>query len=80
MLAGTGPEHRQALLEAKRAVRAYAREPSRVNADAVEMAWHRVRLLDSVARWREAGGSGGPDRGAGVRMPERRRRVSERAL
>jgi hypothetical protein len=80
MLARTGPERRQALLEAKRAVRAYARNPSQANADAVEMAWRKVRQHDSVARWREVGGSGGPDRGAGVRMPERRRRVIERAL
>jgi hypothetical protein len=73
-------ERRQALQKAKQAVRAYAREPSWANADAVEMAWRKVRQLDSVAQWREVGGSGGPDLGAGVRMPERRRRISERAL
>jgi hypothetical protein len=73
-------ERRQALREAKQAVRAYAREPSRVNADAVEMAWRKVRQLDSVAQWREVGGSGDPDRGAGARIPERRGRISERAL
>ena len=33
------PERRQAVQEAKQAVRAYAREPSRANADAVELAW-----------------------------------------
>ena len=74
------PEWRQALQEAKQAVRTYAREPSRANADAVEMAWRKVRQHDSVAQWREVGGSGDPDRGAGVRIPERRRRISERAL
>jgi hypothetical protein len=46
------PERRQALQEAKQAVRTYAREPSRANADAVEMAWRKVRQLDSVAEWR----------------------------
>jgi hypothetical protein len=49
------PERRQALREAKQAVRAYAREPSRANADAVEMAWRRVRQLDSLAQWRQVG-------------------------
>jgi hypothetical protein len=48
------PERRQALQEAKQAVRAYAREPSGANADAVEMAWRKVRQLDSVAKWRRA--------------------------
>ena len=52
------PERRQALQEAKQAVRAYAREPSRVNADAVEMAWRKVRQHDSVAQWREARSTG----------------------
>ena len=55
MLARTGPERRQALLEAKRAVRAYAREPSRANTDAVEMAWRKVRQFDSLAEWRRGG-------------------------
>jgi cell fate (sporulation/competence/biofilm development) regulator YlbF (YheA/YmcA/DUF963 family) len=48
------PERRQALQEAKQAVRTYAREPSRANADAVEMAWRKVRQHDSVTQWREA--------------------------
>jgi hypothetical protein len=48
------PERRQALQEAKQAVRAYAREPSRAYADAVEMAWRKVRQLDSLAQWRQA--------------------------
>jgi hypothetical protein len=49
------PERRQAVQEAKRAVRTYAREPSQANADAVEIAWRRVRQLDSLAQWRQAG-------------------------
>jgi hypothetical protein len=55
MEASTGAERRQALQEAKQAVRAYAREPSQANADAVEMAWRKVRQLDSLAQWRQAG-------------------------
>jgi hypothetical protein len=55
MGASKGAERRQALQEAKQAVRAYAREPSQANADAVEMAWRKVRQLDSLAQWREAG-------------------------
>jgi hypothetical protein len=47
------PERRQALQEAKLAVRAYARDPSQANADAVEVAWRTVRQLDSIAKWRE---------------------------
>jgi hypothetical protein len=55
MAASKGAERRQALQEAKQAVRAYARKPSQANADAVEMAWRKVRQLDSLAQWREAG-------------------------
>jgi hypothetical protein len=55
MEARKGADRRQALQEAKRAVRAYAREPSQANADAVEIAWRKVRLLDSIAQWRQAG-------------------------
>jgi hypothetical protein len=55
MEASKGAERRQALQEAKQAVRAYAREPSPANADAVEMAWRKVRQLDSLAQWREVG-------------------------
>jgi hypothetical protein len=53
MQAGTRSERRQALQEARKAVRAYGRDPSWANADAVEMAWRRVRQLDSLAKWRE---------------------------
>jgi len=49
------PERRQAVQEAKQAVPAYAREPSRANADAVELAWRKVRQLDSLAEWRWGG-------------------------
>jgi hypothetical protein len=44
---------REVLIAAKLAVRAYAREPSAANAAVVEMAWQKVRQLDSVARWRQ---------------------------
>jgi hypothetical protein len=37
---------------AKLAVRAYARDPSSSNAAEVELAWQRVRRLQSVADWR----------------------------
>ena len=53
MEARKNPERRQAPQEARQAVRAYAREPSRANADAVEMAWRKVRQLDSLAQWRQ---------------------------
>lgn len=43
---------REAMAAAKVAVRAYARDASSSNAAEVELAWHRVRRLDSVARWR----------------------------
>ena len=52
------PERRQAVQEAKQAVRAYAREPSRANADAVELAWRKVRQHDSVAQWRQERSTG----------------------
>ena len=55
MAASNGAERRRALQEAKQAVRAYAREPSQANADAVEMAWRKVRQLDSLAQWRRGG-------------------------
>jgi hypothetical protein len=55
MQARKRPERRQAFHEAKQALRAYARDPSRANADAVEVAWRRVRQLDSIAEWREPG-------------------------
>jgi hypothetical protein len=62
-------ERRQALREAKQAVRAYARKPSRVNADAVEMAWRKIRQLDSVAQWREVGDQGIPIAAPGCEYP-----------
>jgi hypothetical protein len=43
---------REAMTAAKLAVRAYARDPSSSNAAEVELAWHRVRRLQSVAEWR----------------------------
>ena len=49
------PERRQAVQEAKQAVRAYAREPSRAHADAVELAWRKVRQCDTLAEWRWGG-------------------------
>jgi hypothetical protein len=59
------PERRQAVQEAKQAVRAYAREPSRANADAVDLAWRKVRQLDSLAEWRWGGATVSPSvRGA----------------
>ena len=53
------PARRQAVQEGKQAVRAYAREPSRANADAVELAWRKVRQQDSLAN---GAGNGRPDR------------------
>ena len=47
------PQRRRAIEAAKLAVRAYARDPSAANAAAVELAWQRVRQLDSLARWRQ---------------------------
>ena len=47
------PERRQVVQEAKQAVRAYAREPSRANADALELAWRKVRQHDT---WRNGAG------------------------
>jgi hypothetical protein len=60
MQARKRPERLQALQDAKQAVRAYARDPSQVNADAVEMAWRRVRHLDGPTEWRQAGAAVGP--------------------
>lgn len=42
-------QRREALMAARAAVRAYAREPSAANARTVELAWQRVRELDSAA-------------------------------
>jgi hypothetical protein len=68
MQARRKPERQQALRDAKQAVRAYARDPSQVNADAVEMAWRSVRQLDDLAKWRQARATVGPvvERGAAV--------------
>ncbi len=54
MQARKTPERQRAMQEAKQAVRAYACDPSRANADAVDMAWRKVRQLDGVAEWRRA--------------------------
>jgi hypothetical protein len=55
MQATDRPERQRALQEAKQAVRAYARDPPRgPNADAVDMAWRKVRQLNSLAEWRRA--------------------------
>ena len=54
------PERRQAVQEAKQAVRAYVREPSRPNADAVELAWRKVRQCDTLAEWRWGGATATP--------------------
>jgi len=43
---------REAMNAAKAAVHDYARDPSKANAIAVDVAWRRVRALDSVASWR----------------------------
>jgi hypothetical protein len=43
---------REAVNAAKAAVHAYARDPSKANAIAVDVAWRRVRALDSVMPWR----------------------------
>jgi len=43
---------REAVNAAKAAVHDYARDPSKANAIAVDVAWRRVRALDSVASWR----------------------------
>ena len=45
---------REAMNAAKAAVHAYARDPSKANAIAVDVAWRRVRALDSVMPWRSA--------------------------
>jgi hypothetical protein len=47
-------ERKEALQDAKLAVRAYARDPSPENEAGVEAAFRRVRRLDGVARWRRA--------------------------
>lgn len=45
-----GNQHSDALSAAKRAVRSYARDPSKTNQDQVSQAWRRVRDLASTAR------------------------------
>jgi hypothetical protein len=45
-------QRRDAMAAVKLAVRAYARDPSSSNAAEVELAWQRVRRLESVADWR----------------------------
>jgi hypothetical protein len=61
---------RDAMAAAKLAVRAYARDPSLSNAAEVELAWHRVRRLQSVAEWRRP--STGRVRSASPSAPGRR--------
>ena len=60
MDASKRPERRQAVQEAKQAMRAYAREPSRANADAVEFAWRKVRQCDTLVEWRWGGATATP--------------------
>lgn len=43
----TGEERQEAWAAAKLAVRAYARNPSDVNANNVKAAWHKVRDLNA---------------------------------
>ena len=43
-------QHSDALAAAKRAVRSYARDPSKTNQDQVSQAWRRVRDLAAAAR------------------------------
>jgi hypothetical protein len=43
---------RDAVMAAKLAVCAYARDPSSSNAAEVELAWQRVRRLQRVVEWR----------------------------
>jgi hypothetical protein len=52
-------QRREALSAVKQAVRVYVRDPSPAHARQVEIAWRRIRQVDSVARWRH-----GPHRGA----------------
>lgn len=47
-----GAPRREALNTAKAAVHDYARDPSKANAIAVDVAWRRLRALDKVASWR----------------------------
>jgi hypothetical protein len=47
-------ERKEAVQDAKLAVRAYARDPSPENEAGVEAAFGRVRRLNGVARWRRA--------------------------
>jgi len=50
----TRAPRREAVNVAKAAVHAYARDPTKANAIAVDVAWRRVRALDSVMSWRTA--------------------------
>lgn len=47
-------ERKRAWSTAKTAVHAYAKDPSRDNADLVDAAWQTVRRVDSVSLWRQA--------------------------
>jgi SH3-like domain-containing protein len=52
-------QRREAFSAVKQAVRVYVRDPSPAHARQVEIAWRRIRQVDSVARWRH-----GPHRSA----------------
>ena len=56
-------QRREALSAVRRAVRAYMHEPTPAHARQVEIAWRRVRQLDSIAQWRH-GPHVGPHRSA----------------
>jgi hypothetical protein len=47
-------QRREALRAVQQAVRVYVRDPSPAHARQVEVAWRRIRQVDSVARWRHA--------------------------
>ncbi len=44
---------KEAWSTAKLAVRAYAQDPTKMNAEEVEIAWQKIRQLDSVSLWRQ---------------------------
>ena len=47
--------HKNALSDAKSAVRAYAKDPSDTNAERVETAWNAVKRLRAAANWQRRG-------------------------
>jgi len=46
-------DHKNALSDAKSAVRAYAKNPSDTNAERVETAWQTVKRLKAATMWRQ---------------------------